>query len=340
MMKKKNLFFLLALIGVIGMVWAYVRYFKPNVVDFTGKKYLYIRTGSDWKEVIDSLNSHHLLIDENSFNDMAVTMGVDKQVHPGRYALEPGMSNYSLLKLLRSGVQSPVKLTLNKLRTKEQIIHKLSSQLEPDSAAFARLFSDSTFLNSYGIGASQIQVLFMPNTYELYWNTSSEKVISKIAKSHQQFWNAERKARAKQLNLSIPDIITLASIVEEETNKHDEKPRIASVYLNRLKIGMKLGADPTVKFAVGDFTLRRILNIHTQKASPYNTYQVAGLPPGPICTPGKESIEAVLNHEETKYLFFCAKEDFSGYHNFASTYNEHLENARRYQQALNQRNIK
>lgn len=340
MMKKKNLLFLLALIGVIGMVWAYVRYFKPNVVDFTGKKYLYIRTGSGWKEVIDSLNSHHLLIDENSFNDMAVTMGVDKQVHPGRYALEPGMSNYSLLKLLRSGVQSPVKLTLNKLRTKEQIIHKLSSQLEPDSTAFARLFSDSTFLNSYGIGASQIQVLFMPNTYELYWNTSSEKVISKIAKSHQQFWNAERKARAKQLNLSIPDIITLASIVEEETNKHDEKPRIASVYLNRLKIGMKLGADPTVKFAVGDFTLRRILNIHTQKASPYNTYQVAGLPPGPICTPGKESIEAVLNHEETKYLFFCAKEDFSGYHNFASTYNEHLENARRYQQALNQRNIK
>jgi UPF0755 protein len=340
MMKKKNLLFLLALIGVIGMVWAYVRYFKPNVVDFTGKKYLYIRTGSGWKEVIDSLNSHHLLIDENSFNDMAVTMGVDKQVHPGRYALEPGMSNYSLLKLLRSGVQSPVKLTLNKLRTKEQIIYKLSSQLEPDSTAFARLFSDSTFLNSYGIGASQIQVLFMPNTYELYWNTSSEKVISKIAKSHQQFWNAERKARAKQLNLSIPDIITLASIVEEETNKHDEKPRIASVYLNRLKIGMKLGADPTVKFAVGDFTLRRILNIHTQKASPYNTYQVAGLPPGPICTPGKESIEAVLNHEETKYLFFCAKEDFSGYHNFASTYNEHLENARRYQQALNQRNIK
>ena len=339
-MKKKNLLFFLALIGVIGLVWAYVRYFKPNVVDFTGKKYLYIRTGSSWKEVIDSLNSHHLLIDENSFNDMAGKMGVDKKVHPGRYALEPGMSNYSLLKLLRSGVQSPVKLTLNKLRTKEQIIHKLSSQLEPDSAAFARLFSDSTFLNSYGIGASQIQVLFMPNTYELYWNTSSEKVISKIAKSHQQFWNAERKARAKQLNLSIPDIITLASIVEEETNKHDEKPRIASVYLNRLKIGMKLGADPTVKFAVGDFTLRRILNIHTQKASPYNTYQVSGLPPGPICTPGKESIEAVLNHEETKYLFFCAKEDFSGYHNFASTYNEHLENAGRYQQALNQRNIK
>lgn len=340
MMKKKNLLFFLALIGVIGLVWAYVRYFKPNVVDFTGKKYLYIRTGSSWKEVIDSLNSHHLLIDENSFNDMAGKMGVDKKVHPGRYALEPGMSNYSLLKLLRSGVQSPVKLTLNKLRTKEQIIHKLSSQLEPDSAAFARLFSDSTFLNSYGIGASQIQVLFMPNTYELYWNTSSEKVISKIAKSHQQFWNAERKARAKQLNLSIPDIITLASIVEEETNKHDEKPRIASVYLNRLKIGMKLGADPTVKFAVGDFTLRRILNIHTQKISPYNTYQVSGLPPGPICTPGKESIEAVLNHEETKYLFFCAKEDFSGYHNFASTYNEHLENAGRYQQALNQRNIK
>jgi UPF0755 protein len=202
------------------------------------------------------------------------------------------------------------------------------------------LFSDSTFLKDYGIGVSQIQVLFMPNTYELYWNTSPEKVISKIAKSHQQFWNAERKSKARQLNLSIPDIITIASIVEEETNKHDEKPRIASVYLNRLKIGMKLGADPTVKFAVGDCALRRILNIHTQKVSPYNTYMVAGLPPGPICTPGKESIEAILNHEETNYLFFCAKEDFSGYHNFASSYNEHLENARRYQQALNQRNIK
>jgi UPF0755 protein len=339
-MKKKNLLFFVALIAVMAMVWAYIRYFKPNVVDFSGKEYLYIRTGSSWKDVMDSLHSNNLLIDENSFNDMAGKMGVDKQVHPGRYALEPGMSNYSLLRLLRSGVQSPVKLTLNKLRTKEQIIYKLSSQLEPDSAAFARLFSDSAFLKDYGIGVSQIQVLFMPNTYELYWNTSPEKVISKIAKSHQQFWNAERKSKARQLNLSIPDIITIASIVEEETNKHDEKPRIASVYLNRLKIGMKLGADPTVKFAVGDFTLRRILNIHTQKVSPYNTYLVAGLPPGPICTPGKESIEAILNHEETNYLFFCAKEDFSGYHNFASSYNEHLENARRYQQALNQRNIK
>jgi UPF0755 protein len=339
-MKKKNLLFFVALIAVMAMVWAYIRYFKPNVVDFSGKEYLYIRTGSSWKDVMDSLHRNNLLIDENSFNDMAGTMGVDKQVHPGRYALEPGMSNYSLLRLLRSGVQSPVKLTLNKLRTKEQIIYKLSSQLEPDSAAFARLFSDSTFLKDYGIGVSQIQVLFMPNTYELYWNTSPEKVISKIAKSHQQFWNAERKSKARQLNLSIPDIITIASIVEEETNKHDEKPRIASVYLNRLKIGMKLGADPTVKFAVGDFALRRILNIHTQKVSPYNTYMVAGLPPGPICTPGKESIEAILNHEETNYLFFCAKEDFSGYHNFASSYNEHLENARRYQQALNQRNIK
>lgn len=339
-MSRKNLLLILLLLVMLGGFWAYQRYLKANVIDFNGKRYLYIPTGATFNQLMDSLRQNKVLINPESFSALATSMGLNQSIYPGRYELEPGMSNFQLIRLLRSGRQSPVKLVLNKLRTPQQIITKLSSQLEPDSANFARLFADSTFLAGYQIGTKQIQVLFMPNTYEIYWNTTARNAVEKIAKSHVKFWNTDRVAKTKRLGLSIPQVITLASIVEEETNKNDEKPRIASVYLNRLNIGMHLGADPTVKYAVGNFALKRILSEHTRTPSPYNTYLNAGLPPGPICTPSAASIDAILNAEQTRFLFFCAKEDFSGYHNFAVTYSEHQQNAQRYHQALNERKIR
>ncbi|KXK42755.1 MAG: aminodeoxychorismate lyase [Bacteroidetes bacterium OLB11] len=267
-------------------------------------------------------------------------MSLPKNIHAGRYEIKKGMGNFEIVKMLKQGHQSPVKLVINKLRTKEDIINKLSSQLEPDTDKWKSLFIDTQFLQENKIDSNQIQVLILPNTYQVYWNTPPKKVFEKLTAYTNKFWNETRIAKAKQLNLTPVQVSIIASIVEEETNKNDEKPNIASVYINRYKKGMKLEADPTVKFAIGNFSLKRILNVHLKYESPYNTYFKIGLPPGPICTPSEKSIDAVLNAAETNYLFFCAKEDFSGYHNFASTYSEHLVNAKKFQNALNQRGIK
>jgi len=181
--------------------------------------------------------------------------------------------------------------------------------------------------------------LIIPDTYEFYWNTSADKTLQKLGKYYNEYWTAERKQKAGDHKLTQSQAIIIGSIVEEETNKNDEKGNVASVYMNRLNKNMKLQADPTVKFAVGDFAIRRITSAHLQNASPYNTYMYSGLPPGPICTPSKKTMEAVLNAPETQYIYFCAKEDFSGYHNFSTNYAEHMRNARLYQKALNARNI-
>lgn len=313
--------------------------YAPNTGNFTKKKYLYIKTGSNYEQVLQTIKDSGIVKNFESFERMASWCNLAENLHPGRYEISEGMGNYPIVHMIKKGKQSSVKLVINKLRTKSDIIKKLSSQLEPDSAAWQQLFSDHDFLNKNKIDSNQIQCLVMPNTYEFYWNTTAEKVMEKLGNYHEKYWNAERKAKAEKLKLSPVQVIIIASIVEEESNKKDEKPNIASVYINRYRIGMNLGADPTVKFAIGDFKLRRILNVHTQINSPYNTYKMPGLPPGPICTPSEASIDAVLNASDTKYLFFCAKEDFSGYHNFASNYAEHLANAKKYQSALNARGI-
>lgn len=339
-MKFKSFVYIALALGLVGSIFIYIKLFRNNTVAHAKPKYLYIRTGSNIEQVLKSISDSNLLKDEKSFLQTAQWLNLKNAIHPGRYEFESGMGNYSLVSMLKSGRQKPVKLVINKLRTKDDVIRKISTQLEADSNELRKLFEDSTYLKKYGINSSQIQCAIMPATYEFYWNTKADKAFEKIAKSYENFWTEERKHKATALNLSVPQVITIASIVEEETNKNDEKPNIASVYLNRYKIGMKLGADPTVKFAVGNFALKRILNVHTQFPSPYNTYYTNGLPPGPICTPSAKSIDAVLNPTQTKFLFFCAKEDFSGYHNFAETYAEHLANARRYQDALNKRGIK
>ena len=201
------------------------------------------------------------------------------------------------------------------------------------------MLHDPVYLSQFGLDTNTAMCAVMPDTYEFWWNTSADKAYRKLAKYYKDYWTPERKQKAQARNLTPPEVITLASIVDEETNNNAEKPQIASVYLNRMKEGMRLQADPTVKFAVGDFTIKRITSAITGTPSPYNTYYTAGLPPGPICTPSRKSIEAVLNPAETNYLYFCAKEDFSGSHRFAATYAEHMKNASLYQRALNERNI-
>lgn len=339
-MKRKPLFRWFLLTFLLVLTFAWMQFFRPNTGGFAERKFLYVHTGDDFQHLLQQMKDSNLLARTASFERVAMWLNLPSNLHPGRYEVKEGMGNYAIISMLKSGRQKPVRLVINKLRTKQDIIRKLALNLEADSPELARYLNDPAFMNKWQLDTNQVQCLFVPATYELYWNTSAEKAIEKIAQSHEQFWNEERKAKAAQLKLSIPQVVAIASIVEEETNQDEEKAKIAGVYLNRYRIGMKLGADPTVKFAVGDFALRRILNIHTQFPSPYNTYLNAGIPPGPICTPSPKSIEAVLQPDTSANLFFCAKEDFSGFHNFARTYSDHLANAKRYQEALNKRGIR
>jgi len=258
----------------------------------------------------------------------------------GRYRMEPEMTCLQFYRRLRNGIQEPMKLVVPTSRTMPRLGALLSHSLMMDSAEIVSVLTDSTYLWAKGYTAATVPALFIPNTYEVYWDISVDKFIERMERENHRFWTAEREAKAKAIGLTHEQVATLASIVDEETANDAEKPMIAGLYLNRLRIGMPLQADPTVKFAVGDFSLRRILNKHLRVESPYNTYLVEGLPPGPIRIASIAGLEAVLNHTEHPYLYMCAKEDFSGTHNFASTLAEHNRNARRYINALNRRGIK
>ena len=264
----------------------------------------------------------------------------DSRVKPGNYAIRPGDSMRDICLRLLSGNQTPVKLVVPSVRTLDRLAGAVGKQLMTDSASIAAILSDTQLIDSLGYTAATFPTLFLPNTYEVYWTMTPEQFITRMVKEHSRYWNTDRCALAKAQGLTLEEVVTLASIVDEETNKNDEKPLVAGLYLNRLHRGMLLQADPTVKFAHGKFDLRRILFEHLTIDSPYNTYKHAGLPPGPIRIPSIAAIEAVLNPARHSYIYMCAKEDFSGYHNFASTLAQHNANARRYQQALNQRGIK
>lgn len=264
----------------------------------------------------------------------------DEHIKPGYYAIRPGDSMRTLCLRLLSGNQSPIRLIVPSVRTLDRLASAVSKQLMTDSATIMSTLTDVHLIDSLGYTPASFPALFIPNTYEVYWTMTAEQFVSRMVKEHGRYWNASRMAKAKAQGLTPNEVITLASIVDEETNKDDEKPLVAGLYLNRLHRGMLLQADPTVKFAMGDFELRRILFAHLEVDSPYNTYKYAGLPPGPIRIPSMAAIESVLNPAQHKYLYMCAKEDFSGYHNFATTLSQHNANARRYQQALNKRGIK
>ncbi|CAN5796010.1 endolytic transglycosylase MltG [soil metagenome] len=317
----------------------YQIFYTPNVDTKGQPAVLYIKTEADFAEVMDSIESKNIIIDRLSLRFIAKLMDYPELVKPGRYEIENGTTNYKLISKLRAGLQSPVKVTFHNVRLKKQLTEKLSSYIEADHREIDSLLSDPAYVRSLGFDTTTVMTMFVPNTYEVYWNTSGKELLDRLHKEYGKFWTKEREQKAEQLGLSKAEVSVLASIVEAESQKKDERPRIAGVYLNRLKRRQPLQADPTVVFAVQDFTIRRVLNVHLQTDSPYNTYKYAGLPPGPINLPSISSIDAVLNRENHDYFYFCAREDFSGYHAFARTHEEHIRNARRYQQALNERKI-
>jgi UPF0755 protein len=323
----------------IAILWfstVHPRLFQSNVKRTV---MLYIRSKANYQEVLDSLKTKDVFRNFNSFDWLARQKKYPASLKPGAYKIEKGWNNKEVLKVLQYGIQTPVKVTFNNIRTRENLAGRLAKCLEADSATFLAGLNNDSLARSMGYTHEGFPGLFIPNTYQFYWNTSPKKFIERMKRESDLFWNETRKTKAKNLGLSIPQVITLASIVQEETNMNDEKSRIAGVYLNRLRRDWFLQADPTVKFAVGDFTLKRILHAYTLLDSPYNTYKYKGLPPGPINFPEIQSIDAVLNAETSDYFYFCAKEDFSGYHNFSKTLDEHLKYARKYQAALNRNKI-
>jgi UPF0755 protein len=319
--------------------YAYQIVYTANVDTKERETFVLIPTGATYEQAMDSVEATGTIIDKLSLRFMAKLMDYDELYKPGRYKLEHGWSNRELIGALRLGKQTPLNLTFTNIRLRSQLAEKLAANLEASETEMDSLLNDSAYLNSLGFDTTNIVSMFIPNTYEVYWTTTAPELLERMKTEYDKFWTPERKAKAEQLGLSQQQVSTLASIVQAETIKNDEKPRVAGVYLNRLEKGMLLQADPTVVFGVGDFTIRRVLNVHLRHDSPYNTYKYKGLPPGPINVPNISSIDAVLNPEEHKYIYFCAKEDFSGYHSFAVTQSEHMANARRYQRALNARNI-
>ena len=336
-------FILIGILGGIGMVYElYSRVYQPNIVlpNDASEKYIYIPTGAEFSDVVKVLSDNGLLINANSFEWLAATKKYTTNIKAGRYRINRNLNNNELINLLRSGRQTPLKVTFNNVRTKEQLAGKIANQLEVDSITLLTYITDTTFLNKMQVNADNVACIFIPNTYEFYWNTSAEGFVNRMLKEYQNFWNSSRKKKVEKIKLNYYEVAILASIVEKEQNiKRDERPEIAGLYLNRIKKRMKLESDPTLIFALGDFTIKRVLNKDKKVDSPYNTYKHKGLPPGPICIPSINAIDAVLNSADHKYIFMCAKEDFSGYHNFAKTYAKHLINARKYQKALNKRKI-
>jgi UPF0755 protein len=285
------------------------------------------------------LKDNGCLAKVEEFRQVARQKHYDTNIKAGAYRIDSGWDNNKLVNLLRSGTQTPVMVTFNNVRTREELAGKLAKQLQSDSLSFLTAFKNDSNAIRNGFKPETLPALFIPNTYSFYWTTTPAVFLTRMKREYDAFWNEARKLKAKALGLTTDQVATLASIVQEESNKNDEKPVIAGVYLNRLHKNWPLQADPTVRFALGDFTIRRILTAQLAVDSPYNTYKNAGLPPGPINFPEISSIEAVLNARIHDFFYFCAKEDFSGYHNFAKTLSEHNQNARKYQEALNKMKI-
>ncbi|WP_129714680.1 endolytic transglycosylase MltG [Pedobacter sp. SYP-B3415] len=315
----------------------YKTYFAGNVTD--KQQYLYVRTGYSFDDVLRDITMQQILKDEDSFAAAAEKMSLRTAIKPGRYRLKKGMTNRALINMLKAGNQDPVKLKFQNIRKKENFAAYLSRNLEPDSATFIRLLDSTDLISKHGFNTENIYTMFVPNTYEMYWNISAPEFFDRMQKEYDKFWTTERKQKAKALNLTPVQVSILASIVDAEALFDKEMPIIAGLYLNRLNRGILLQADPTVIFANDDFTVKRVTNALLKVSSPYNTYRYAGLPPGPIMMPSIRAIDAVLNRDENDYIYMCAKEDFSGYHAFATTREEHEKNAKKYREALNKRNI-
>ncbi|MFA7492133.1 MAG: endolytic transglycosylase MltG [Proteiniphilum sp.] len=341
--KKRRNKVLMLIIGILLLIfigsgtYLYRLIFQPFSLSET--VYIDIDRERNYEKVVNQLKEEASLPSEQLFRLLAERMNYPNRVKSGRYAIEDGMTMPDVIRRLRSGTQSPVNLTFNNIRITENLAGRISQQLMMDSLSLLNALNDSANTKKFGFDEYTFVAMFIPNTYEVYWDTSIDNLLSRMKREYDLFWNEERKGKAEKIGLTPLQASTLASIVEEEATYADEYPIVAGLYLNRLHRGMRLEADPTVKFAIGDFGLRRILFRHLEIESPYNTYKNSGLPPGPIRIPSIQAIEATLSPQQHRYLFMCAKDDLSGRHNFATTHAEHARNAAAYQKALNARGI-
>lgn len=332
--------FLLLVLIALFFTW---RFFGSATSFNESKKYLYVYTGNaNQKAVMQSLKDSGFLKNPGLFEMVAGRLNVWERLRPGKYEIEKGSSLFTLARKLRNGSQTPVNLVITKLRTRYDLAALIGRKFETDSTTMISYLFNSDSLRKFGLDTNTVMTAVFPNSYSLLWNSGPQRIFRKLNEQRTRFWTTERKQKAAALGLTPEQVHSLAAIVEEETLRKDEKPTIASVYLNRLKKDMNLGADPTVKFAVGDFTIKRLLfgHINSTASSPYNTYRNKGLPPGPICTPSEATIDAVLNPAQTDYLFFCAKPNGNGYHAFASNDVDHAKNAKAYQRWLDSLNIR
>lgn len=320
--------------------YAYWKAFLPNVVaSKEGDFALKIPRGAGFDYVMEELEASKALKDVGSFATVARFRGYPTLVKPGLYLLKPGLNNWELVGKLRSGAQDQMKLSYRSHRSLDEIADDIGPQMEFGKDALISKMRDAAYLKKYGFDERTIRALFVPDTYFVYWTMSLDEFFSKMKREYDAFWNADRKAKAAASDMSPTEAITLASIVQSETYMATERPVVAGLYLNRLRDGIPLQADPTVIFAHQDWSIRRVLTRHLEIDSPYNTYKYAGLPPGPINNPERSAIEAVLSPASHKYIFMCAKPDFSGYHNFASTLSQHNRNAAAYQAAMNKQKV-
>ncbi len=308
-------------------------------MDEGDKIVLYVPSDADYDWLVQKLDEENVIKDKKAFQWLANKKNLDNNLKPGRYIIEPGMNNNQLVNMIRAGNQSPVIFTFNNLRTLEELGGIAAGVFEKDSASFSSFLTDPETASESGFTPESFPAMFIPNSYEFYWTTSPEEFVKRMKREYIAFWSKGREKKAEKLGLTKLDVSVLASIVEQEALHPDENARIAGVFLNRLERGIPLQSDPTIIYSLQDFSIRRVLNVHKAIVSPYNTYLNKGLPPGPISIPSIAAIDAVLEHEEHNYIYFCAKPDFSGYHNFARTLSQHNKNARLYQQALNRRKI-
>lgn len=326
---------LIILLLVTGGSILYTWIYSPSLIHTEKDSvYFFVRTGSQFPQVYMDFKKSGWLKYERGFDWVAKKKEYPASIKPGRYLMHKGMSNAQIVDLLRSGKQAEVDLVFNTTRHFDRLAGILSRQIEADSVSLITAFRDSAMMARFGLTPEQWRAMFIPNTYRFRWNTNAEQFLGRMNTEFKAFWNGARENRLKEMGMDKFQLMSLAAIVQEETVKIEDMPVVAGVYMNRIRKGIKLQADPTVIFAVGDYSIRRVLLSHLKIDSPYNTYRYAGLPPGPIRIPSVQAIDACLNYKQHDYLYFCAKEDFSGYSVFARTYGEHLANARKYRRAI------
>lgn len=339
-MPKRTLFGIVSIILILIISFTGWRLLGPATA-FSSEQYnLYIRTGMSYEQVIALLEKDTVVKSPALFNWIADRLDYRQNVKAGKYEIKKDMSLLSIVRMLKNGRQTPVHLTIAKVRTHEGLASMIGRKFECDSAAVATFIANKDSLAPFGVDSNTFLTIIFPNTYTYFWNSTPSTIFKKMYGSYKAWWTPERRQQAANEGLTPTTAYILASIVEEETNARADKGKIASVYLNRMAKGMKLGADPTIKFAMRNFELKRIYTKYTRTPSPYNTYLNPGLPPGPICTPSEQTLTAVLEAPKTDYLFFVAKPDLQGFSNFAATYKEHLQYRKEYQEALDKRGIK